>query len=624
MEPEYTGEKLELQLVAANLQKEEMEQELQAAQQMRRPAQLKSMLVAEDLAPASDLPASNFHIGSVSPGSVMLDAEVMPELSGRGPSSTAADQGNNFNIKAVFGSVRQAPQTVDNKEANEGLSMTKQGPDDSHTKKSSAGTLAGVGMVLKEIKMQNEVPVLGWFGADMLLSVEALTPGAPAISSGKIFPGDTLIAVDGKKITSLQEATKLILGEPGSAIKMHFDRHGRRFVVELQRGTTASRGQQSAHDTQALVLMQSKLAASKDSIEALDERPTKKDIEPFRAHDASLRQIVAELQELQKDIDSEQRHRRSEEDDTQLALKDSAVKEALALQDIRRIEFLEKAVDQQAKLEIVIIHALRQELKERQDECKEILALKEQEAKEASAALAEVQAAKELAAQQAHEALIVKDTIAKEAEDLKEKLDMMILLNNGAVNEALALKDKVSETLQKQLALKDNDVKELTRQLHYLNFRRDELHDLKFCRDRRRAYVVLAPRAAQHAQLLRLIAFQCWVRLVRGELRVSRANVKKALHITATMWYFWREIVCRSRYLTRFDRLLCHGTIILKLDWCRKVFDRWVDRTAISKKIKHATKTNAKIMLDLLLYRRFLAEIFERWRRFSKDGTTRE
>jgi C-terminal processing protease CtpA/Prc len=105
-------------------------------------------------------------------------------------------------------------------------------------------------MVLKEIKMQNEVPVLGWFGADMLLSVEALTPGAPAISSGKIFPGDTLIAVDGKKITSLQEATKLILGEPGSAIKMHFDRHGRRFVVELQRGTTASRGQQSAHDTQ--------------------------------------------------------------------------------------------------------------------------------------------------------------------------------------------------------------------------------------------------------------------------------------------------------------------------------------------------------------------------------------
>jgi hypothetical protein len=106
---------------------------------------------------------------------------------------------------------------------------------------------------------------------------------------------------------------------------------------------------------------------------------------------------------------------------------------------------------------------------------------------------------------------------------------MMILLNNGAVNEALALKDKVSETLQKQLALKDNYVKELTRQLHYLNFCRDELHDRKFCRDRRRALVVLAPRAAQHAQLLRLIAFQCWVRLVRGELCVSRSNVKKAL-----------------------------------------------------------------------------------------------
>ncbi len=50
--------------------------------------------------------------------------------------------------------------------------------------------------------------------------------------------------------------------------------------------------------------MQSELAASKDSIEAL-----------------------------------EQRQRRSEEDDTQLGLKDSPVKEALALQDIRRIEF---------------------------------------------------------------------------------------------------------------------------------------------------------------------------------------------------------------------------------------------------------------------------------------------
>jgi len=301
---------------------------------------------------------------------------------------------------------------------------------------------------------------------------------------------------------------------------------------------------------------------------------------------------------------------------------------------LRRIESLEEEVDQ-AKKEKEVKEALngqvaeeteafKRQLGEEAESLKTLLALKEQEAKEDSVALAEVQAAKELAAQQAHEALVVKDTIAKEAEDLKEKFDMMILLNNSAVNEALALKDKVLETLQKQLAMKDNDVKELTRQLQYLNFRRDELHDLKFCRDRRRAYVVLAPRAAQRAQLLRLMAFQCWVRLVRGELRVSRAKVKKALHITATMWYFWREIVCRSRYLKRFDRLLCHGTIILKLDWCSKVFDRWVDRTAISKEIKHAIKTNAKIMLDLLLYRRFLAEIFERWRRFSKDGTTRE
>ena len=80
-------------------------------------------------AAASDLPSSSFHIRSVSRGSVILDVEITPELSGPEPSLIAADleiQAGNPSSKlrsgkitgtvkdiAIFGSVRKAPLTVD-------------------------------------------------------------------------------------------------------------------------------------------------------------------------------------------------------------------------------------------------------------------------------------------------------------------------------------------------------------------------------------------------------------------------------------------------------------------------------------------------------------------------------
>jgi len=84
---------------------------------------------AIELAAASDLPASSFHIRSVSRGSVILDVEITPELSGPEPSLIAADlemQAGNPSSKlrsgkitgtvkdiAIFGSVRKAPLTVE-------------------------------------------------------------------------------------------------------------------------------------------------------------------------------------------------------------------------------------------------------------------------------------------------------------------------------------------------------------------------------------------------------------------------------------------------------------------------------------------------------------------------------
>ncbi len=61
---------------------------------------------------------------------------------------------------------------------------------------------AGVGIVFKEVQQ----------GGKQCLVVKALAPGAPAISSGLIDVGDTLVSVDGKKINTTETATKAILG----------------------------------------------------------------------------------------------------------------------------------------------------------------------------------------------------------------------------------------------------------------------------------------------------------------------------------------------------------------------------------------------------------------------------
>jgi len=92
------------------------------------------------------------------------------------------------------------------------------------------GPPAGVGMVLKEMKMP---------GGETLLTVKTLAPGSPAITSGMISAGDYLLTVDGKSVTSSAEATKHILGERGSSITMQFERDGERFVVAMRRGTAA-------------------------------------------------------------------------------------------------------------------------------------------------------------------------------------------------------------------------------------------------------------------------------------------------------------------------------------------------------------------------------------------------
>jgi hypothetical protein len=91
--------------------------------------------------------------------------------------------------------------------------------------------VGGVGMIVEEEGMSRGVKVL---------RVKSLSPGAPAISCGMIAPGDCLITVDGKKVTSVDEAVKAILGEIGSPITMQFERDGKSFVVDLRRGKAAS------------------------------------------------------------------------------------------------------------------------------------------------------------------------------------------------------------------------------------------------------------------------------------------------------------------------------------------------------------------------------------------------
>ena len=72
-----------------------------------------------------------------------------------------------------------------------------------------------------------------------VLAVKSLAPGAPAVSSGMINPGDILLTVDGKRVTTSAEATKSILGERGSSISLQMERDGERFVVAMRRGTAA-------------------------------------------------------------------------------------------------------------------------------------------------------------------------------------------------------------------------------------------------------------------------------------------------------------------------------------------------------------------------------------------------
>ena len=91
--------------------------------------------------------------------------------------------------------------------------------------------VGGVGMIVEEGGMSRGVKVL---------RVKSLTPGAPAISCSMIAPGDCLITGDEKKVTSVEEATKAILGELASSITMQFERDDKSFVVDLRRGKAAS------------------------------------------------------------------------------------------------------------------------------------------------------------------------------------------------------------------------------------------------------------------------------------------------------------------------------------------------------------------------------------------------
>uniref|UniRef100_A0A7S4PJR5 PDZ domain-containing protein n=1 Tax=Guillardia theta TaxID=55529 RepID=A0A7S4PJR5_GUITH len=89
---------------------------------------------------------------------------------------------------------------------------------------------AGVGIVFKEIRRQ---------GRGSHLLVKSLAPGGAAISSGMIEEGDVLHTVNGARVTTTEEATRLILGPKGSPIEMVFERNGERYQVDMRRGITA-------------------------------------------------------------------------------------------------------------------------------------------------------------------------------------------------------------------------------------------------------------------------------------------------------------------------------------------------------------------------------------------------
>ena len=66
--------------------------------------------------------------------------------------------------------------------------------------------------------------------------VDHIIPGTPAESSGLLI-GDKLIEVDGIDIKSMDsmELSKLVMGKPGTSVKMLFERNGKRFFKTLKR-----------------------------------------------------------------------------------------------------------------------------------------------------------------------------------------------------------------------------------------------------------------------------------------------------------------------------------------------------------------------------------------------------
>ena len=90
---------------------------------------------------------------------------------------------------------------------------------------------SGVGMTLQEKKLPS---------GEILLTVTELSPNSAALASGGISPGDVLLSVDGKRVTSIEDAAHRILGEHGSSVELHLERAGQPFLVAVRRGISAA------------------------------------------------------------------------------------------------------------------------------------------------------------------------------------------------------------------------------------------------------------------------------------------------------------------------------------------------------------------------------------------------
>ena len=87
----------------------------------------------------------------------------------------------------------------------------------------------GVGMELVEVasgRASEPAP---------LLLVQSLVPRGPAECSAAIAPGDCLVAVDRRRVSSSADARRLILGERGTGVTLSFQRRGHAFEVPLRR-----------------------------------------------------------------------------------------------------------------------------------------------------------------------------------------------------------------------------------------------------------------------------------------------------------------------------------------------------------------------------------------------------